>query len=185
MHMLIPVWICSLVKAALYCQNPLSYYVSQSDCRTYNTAPLETIKSILKFKLGPYKGRWGHLNVKLHFCNADTLNKTTWTVMSTAKWADCFWECASSEFPTACEFLVVHDSIHKIKAPRHWFLLVSGFYNAPLACPAVVVIIEGHESTLWTPDGQIVQCSFAFLPDVTHQYVRWSSVIQPEHRSPL
>ncbi len=46
--MLIPVWICSLVKAALYCQKPLSYYVSQSDSRTYNTAPLETIKSILK-----------------------------------------------------------------------------------------------------------------------------------------
>ncbi len=27
---------------------PLTYYVSQSDSRSYNTAPLETIKSILK-----------------------------------------------------------------------------------------------------------------------------------------
>ena len=27
---------------------PLSYYVSQRDSQTYNTAPLETIKSILK-----------------------------------------------------------------------------------------------------------------------------------------
>ena len=44
---LIPVCICSLVKVALYCQKPLSYHVSQSDSRTYNTAPLETIKSIL------------------------------------------------------------------------------------------------------------------------------------------
>ncbi len=47
-HMSIPVWICSLVKGALYCQKSLSYYVSQNDNRTYNTAPLNTVKSILK-----------------------------------------------------------------------------------------------------------------------------------------
>ncbi len=46
--MLIPVWICSLVKVALYCQIPLSYYESQSNSRTYQTAPQITIKSILK-----------------------------------------------------------------------------------------------------------------------------------------
>ncbi len=46
--MLIPVWICSLVKVALYCQIPLSYYESQSNSRTYKTAPQKTIKSILK-----------------------------------------------------------------------------------------------------------------------------------------
>ena len=40
---LIPLWISSLVKAALYCQKPLSYYVSQIGSRTY-TVPLETVK---------------------------------------------------------------------------------------------------------------------------------------------
>ncbi len=40
--------ICSLVKVALYCQRPLSYYISQSNSRTYKTAPHKTIKSILK-----------------------------------------------------------------------------------------------------------------------------------------
>ena len=46
--MLIQVCICSLVKGALYCRKLLSYYVSQSDNRTYNTAPLKTVKSIIK-----------------------------------------------------------------------------------------------------------------------------------------
>ena len=32
----------------LYCQRPLSYYVSQSNSRIYKTAPKKTIKSILK-----------------------------------------------------------------------------------------------------------------------------------------
>ena len=41
----------SLRKGALYCRKPLSYYVSQSNNQTYNTAPLNTVKSILKIKI--------------------------------------------------------------------------------------------------------------------------------------
>ena len=51
----------SLVKAALYCQKQLSYYVSQSYSRTYNTAPLETTKSILK--AGHYKAKMTYISI--------------------------------------------------------------------------------------------------------------------------
>ena len=37
----------SVIKPSIITEKPLSYDVSQSDSQSYNTAPLETIKSIL------------------------------------------------------------------------------------------------------------------------------------------
>ncbi len=42
----------SVIKRSIATEKPLSYYVSQSDNRTYNTAALNTVESILKISEG-------------------------------------------------------------------------------------------------------------------------------------
>ncbi len=94
--MLIPVWICSLVKVALYCQRPLSYHVSQSNSRTYKTAPQKTVKSILNQRFSN-QGPYNRLIIKLHFGFfnthrlADSKLKlfTDWKTASLQVWNTC------------------------------------------------------------------------------------------------